>query len=76
MEHCLENVVNKLVVIRTPCGNVQGRLVDYELGAVLVVEQGDTTKCVVKDWIAIYCIDAVDKLHGFYKTLGVRTRPS
>jgi hypothetical protein len=76
MEHCLEDVVNKLVVIRTPCGKVQGKLVDYEFGAALIIEQADSTKCIVKNWIAIYYIDAVDKLHGFYKTLGIRTRPS
>jgi len=67
MEHCLEDVVNKLVVVRTPCGIVQGRLVDYELGAALIVEQGDTTKCLVKDWHTIYIIDAVTSLRALYK---------
>ena len=76
MEHCLEEVINKLIVVRTDCINIQGRLVDYELGAVLVVEQADTTKCVVKDWIAIYIIDVGDKLRAFYKHMGIRTKPS
>jgi len=74
-EHCLEEVVNKLVVIKTPCGIVQGKLVDYELGAVLIVEQANTTRCVVKDWIAIYIIDVGDKLRAFYKHMGIPTKP-
>jgi hypothetical protein len=69
MEHCLEDVVNKLVVVRTDCCKVQGKLVDYELGAVLVVEQGDTTKCLVKDWIVIYIIDNAQRLRAFYRHL-------
>jgi hypothetical protein len=69
MEHCLEDIVNKLVMVRTPCGNVQGRLLEYELGAVLIVEQGDTTMCLVKDWIAIYIIDNAQRLRAFYRDL-------
>jgi hypothetical protein len=73
-ELCIEDVINKLVVVRTPCGNVQGRLLAHD-GAMLVVEQANTDKCIVKAWIAIYCIDAVDKLHGFYKSLGAWKKP-
>ncbi len=67
MEPCLEDAVNKLVVVRTDCGIVQGRLVDYELGAALIVEQGDTTRCVIKDWYAIIIADVASSLRALYQ---------
>ena len=69
MEHCLEDVVNKNVVVKTDCINIQGRLVDYELGAVLIVEQADTKKCIVKDWVTICIIDDAQRLRAFYRDL-------
>lgn len=66
MESCLEDAVNKNVVVRIDSINVHGRLVDYELGAVIVLEQGNG-RCIVKDWYAIIIEDLAQSLRASYQ---------
>jgi hypothetical protein len=66
MEHCLEGCVNKNVVVRMGNVSVQGRLVDYELGAVIVLEKPEG-QCIVKDWTTIVIEDVAQHLRALYR---------
>jgi hypothetical protein len=59
--------MNKNVVVRTECINIQGKLIDYEMGAVLIVQREDSEKCIVKDWYAISIKDVVQRLRALYQ---------